>query len=80
MTAFQSRTCSNCEWTEDREEKLVGLWQDIPCLFYCSLHSYSNKHSKIRTYAEIAGQLDCTGLYKHLEYILCKLAKLQCQI
>ena len=46
MAAFQGRTCSTCEWTEDRE-KLVGLWQDIPCLFYCSLHSYSNKHSKI---------------------------------
>ena len=50
----------NC-WTEDKEDELIEMWRDRPCLFDVGSRGYSDRTAKTRAMEEIAKRLELSG-------------------
>lgn len=48
-------------WTEEREDELVILWQERPCLYNPALKTHSNRAALLRARTEIGTALGTTG-------------------
>ncbi|MGH0145444.1 UNVERIFIED_CONTAM: hypothetical protein FKN15_044069 [Acipenser sinensis] len=48
-------------WTKEREDELVQMWSNNPCLYDCSVKAYSNRISKSNAATEIAKALGTTS-------------------
>ncbi|CAM4575206.1 unnamed protein product [Leuciscus chuanchicus] len=56
------RAPSRRKWTVDKEERLVELWAEQPCLFDVNCHSYHDRVEKEKKWTDIAEAIDMPGL------------------
>lgn len=56
-------TVPNFEWTEEREEDLIQLWEDNPFLYNTELKDYLNLYKKRETIEKFASILGATGKF-----------------
>lgn len=50
------------EWTDEKEDSLIDIWQQHPCLYDISSKSYSNRNEKQKATNEIAEKLCTTAV------------------
>ena len=48
-------------WDCDKEDKLIELWKEMPCLYNISCKEYSNRITKRKALEEIGNKLDMSG-------------------
>ena len=48
-------------WTQEREERLIELWEEKPQLYNISSQAFSNRDSKINAVKYIAEKLGTSG-------------------
>ena len=48
-------------WSDEKEENLVILWSENPCLFDIQSKDYSNRLKKEAAYQDIAAKLNMTS-------------------
>ena len=53
---------STVEWTNEKEDELVELWQERPCLYLISSTEYADRVKKSIAVREVADELRLTGL------------------
>ena len=48
-------------WTQDKEDTLVDMWRERPCLFAVSSPEYSDRNKRQVALEEMAARLDISG-------------------
>lgn len=48
-------------WTEEREDKLVEMWEQRPSLYNCASKSYSDRNARSKALEEIAEEVGTSG-------------------
>ena len=52
---------ADVEWNVPREDQLIELWEERPCLYDTSSRDYSIRQAKTKALEEIASSLDVSG-------------------
>ena len=50
-------------WTEEREDELVVMWQNTPCLYDITDKSYSDRNVRQKALREISFAMNTSGKY-----------------
>ena len=62
MDNMASEPEATLEWTNKKEDELVELWEERPCLYLISSPEYADRVKKSIAVREIADTLRFTGL------------------